>query len=32
MKGIIKGVFCIFGGFVVNLLGGWDIWLSSLVF
>lgn len=32
MKGIIKGVCCIFGGFIVNLLGGWDIWLSSLVF
>lgn len=32
MKGVIKSICCIIGGFIVNLLGGWDIWLASLVF
>ena len=29
---LIKGTICCIGGFIVNRLGGWDIWLSSLLF
>lgn len=31
-KDIIKGVMCLVGGMVIDLLGGWDIWLTSLIF
>lgn len=31
-KDIIKGVICLVGGMVIDLLGGWDIWLTSLIF
>lgn len=29
---LIKSVFCWICSVIVNLLGGWDIWLASLVF
>lgn len=29
---LIKSIFCWICGVLVNLLGGWDIWLASLVF
>lgn len=32
MKELIKGVFCWIGGIIIHSLGGWDIWLTSLVF
>ena len=31
-KDIIKGGVCLVGGMVIDLLGGWDIWLTSLIF
>lgn len=31
-KDIIKGGICLVGGMVIDLLGGWDIWLTSLIF
>lgn len=31
-KDIIKGGICLVGGMVIDFLGGWDIWLTSLIF
>ena len=31
MEEKIKWVVCLVTGMIVNLLGGWDIWLISLV-
>ena len=32
MKETIKCALCWIGGIIINRLGGWDIWLASLVF
>ena len=31
-KEIVIGTISVIGGIVVNVLGGWDMWLASLIF